>query len=69
MIAPIMGQNSDTVGPQNGYAIPGNINFTENFVGLILRGAPLNHLNLNIFGSRSGNVNYNPAGPVADPVG
>ena len=64
VIAPIMGQNSDTVGPQNGYAIPRNINFTENFVGLILRGAPLNYLNLNIFGSRSGNVNYNPAGPA-----
>ena len=64
VIAPIMGQNSDTVGPQNGYAIPGNINFTENFIGLILRGAPLKHLSLNMFGSRSGNVNYNPAGPV-----
>ncbi len=64
VIAPIMGQNSDTVGPQNGYAIPSSINFTENFVGLILRGAPLKYLNLNFNGSRSGNVNYNPAGPA-----
>ena len=64
VIAPIMGQNSDTVGPQNGYAIPGNINFTENFGGLVFRGAPLKHLNLNFIGSRSGNVNYNPAGPA-----
>lgn len=62
VIAPLVGQNSDTVGPQNGYAISGNINFTENFAGLVFRGAPLKQLNLNMTGFRSGNVNYNPAG-------
>ena len=62
VVAPLVGENSDTVGPQNGYAIPGNINFTENFVGGVLRSAPMRQLNVNIVTLRSGNVNYNPAG-------
>jgi hypothetical protein len=62
VVAPLVGENSDTLGPQDGYAIPGNINFTENFGGFVFRGAPLKQLNLNLVGIRSGNVNYNPAG-------
>jgi hypothetical protein len=61
VLAPLVGENSDTVGPQNGYAIPGSINFTENFVGLVARSQPLRQLNWNITTLRSGNVNYNPA--------
>ena len=60
-IAPLVGENSDTVGPQDGYAIPRNINFTENFVGGVLRSAPLRQLNVNLTTLRSGNVNYYPA--------
>jgi hypothetical protein len=60
VIAPIGGENSDTVGPQNGYALTRDKNFTENFGGLVMRGAPLSQLNLNIVALRSGNVNYNP---------
>ena len=63
VIAPIGGQNSDTVGPQDGYtALKESINFTENNAGFVVRGAPLAQLNLNITAFRSGNVNYNPPG-------
>lgn len=60
VIAPIFGQNSDTVGPQNGYAMPHSENFTENFVGFVTRGQPWAAMNFNIHLIRSGNVNYNP---------
>jgi hypothetical protein len=60
LIAPIIGENSDTVGPQNGYPITHNENFTENFGGLVVRGQPWAQLNFNIQAIRSGNVNYNP---------
>ena len=41
IIAPQMGENSDTLGPQNGYPLTHNVNFTENFGGIQLRGAPI----------------------------
>jgi hypothetical protein len=40
-------------------ALQGNV--TDNFGGLIARGAPFPQLNLNIQAFRGGNVNYNPA--------
>jgi hypothetical protein len=55
-----MGENSDTLGPQNGYPLTHNVNFTENFGGIQLRGAPYSQLNFNLVALRSGNVNYNP---------
>jgi hypothetical protein len=60
VLAPIGGQNSDTVSPANYPALSGFRNFTENFGGLILRGAPWSQLNLNLIAIRGGNVNYNP---------
>jgi len=60
VIAPIGGQNSDTVGPQNGYLLTENRNFTENLGGIVARGAPWPQLNFSINAFRSGNVNYNP---------
>ena len=60
VIAPIGGQNSDTVGPQNGYPMTGNENFTENFGGFVTRGQPWPQLVFNITVIRGGNVNYNP---------
>jgi hypothetical protein len=60
VFAPLVGQNSDTLGPQNGYAFAGNHNFTENFWGIVFRGAPWTQLNFNLVGFRTGNVNYNP---------
>jgi len=60
VLAPIGGQNSDTVGPQNGYPLTQNKNFTENFGGFVARGAPFTQLNFNLIVIRSGNVNYNP---------
>ena len=65
VIAPIGGQNSDTVGPQNGYPLDHSKNFTENFGGLVARSAPFSMLNFSLTAIRGGNVNYNPvAGQV-----
>jgi hypothetical protein len=66
VIAPLVGENSDTVGPQNGYALDHSVNFTENFVGFVARGAPLAQFNFNVQAIHGGNVNYNPA-PGAAP--
>ena len=60
VLAPIFGQNSDTVGPQNGYAMSRNENFSENFAGMVARGQPWAVMNFNVHVIRSGNVNYNP---------
>lgn len=60
VLAPIVGENSDTVGPQNGYLLTQNRNFTENFGGFVVRGAPFAQLNFNLQAGRGGNVNYNP---------
>lgn len=60
VLAPIGGQNSDTVGPQDGYNMPASENFTENFGGFVSRGQPWAQLNFNLQWLRSGNVNYNP---------
>jgi Domain of unknown function (DUF5916) len=59
-IAPQIGQNSDTLGPQDGYPLTHNVNFSENFGGLVVRGAPYSQLNFTLEALRSGNVNYNP---------
>lgn len=58
ILAPIGGQNSDTVGPQDGFTY--RENFTENYGGIVARGQPWSILNFNLVGLRSGNVNYNP---------
>ncbi len=60
-IAPLMGQNSDTLGPQDGYALPGNINLTQNFGGLVVRSAPFRQLNWNVVYTQGGNPNFYPA--------
>jgi hypothetical protein len=48
------------VGPQNGYALTHSVNFTENFGGLVMRGAPLAQFNFNLQWIHGANVNYNP---------
>jgi hypothetical protein len=60
VLAALVGQNSDTVGPQNGYPLTTNENFTENFGGVVVRGQPLSQLNFNLQALKSGSVNYNP---------
>ena len=60
VFAPIIGENSDTLGPQNGYGLSANRNFTENYVSFVARGAPWRQLNYNTQVTRGGNVNYNP---------
>jgi hypothetical protein len=61
VIAPLAGENSDTVSPLNYSGLTYFKNFTENFVGLVFRGAPWSQFNFNLQTFRSGNVNYNPA--------
>jgi hypothetical protein len=60
VIAPLGGQNSDTLGPQDGTLLTKNKNFTENFGGFVARGAPFPQFNFNFTGYLCGNVNYNP---------
>lgn len=60
VLAPIGGQNSDTLGPQNGVDLTQNENFTENYGGIVYRGAPRPQFNFNLVAIRGGNVNYNP---------
>lgn len=60
VVAPIIAQNSDTVGPQNGYPLESNRNFTENQGGFVARGQPWSLLSFNVIAYRGGNVNYNP---------
>ncbi len=65
VIATLGGENSDTVGPPGYSTLTHYRNFTENFGGLVARGAPFPQLNFNITAYRSGNVNYNPAADKA----
>ena len=60
IIAPLIGQNSDTVSPANYPALSGFRNLTENFGGIVLRGAPWSQFSLAMVALRGGNVNYNP---------
>jgi hypothetical protein len=59
-IAPFGGQNSDTLGPQDTASLTEDRNFTQNFGGIVFRGAPWTRLNLNVNAVIGGNVNYNP---------
>ena len=60
VIAPVFGQNSDTVSPLNYASLTYFKNLTENFGGIVFRGAPWSQFNFNLQAIRSGNVNYNP---------
>jgi hypothetical protein len=60
IFAPVIGQNSDTVGPPSYPLLTAYKNFTENYGAFVARGAPWPQLNYNITVTRSGNVNYNP---------
>ncbi len=60
VLAPLVGMNSDTLGPQDGYGFTTNRNFEENSVGLVLRSAPWSQLNFNVVAVDASNVNYNP---------
>jgi len=60
VLAPLVGQNSDTVSPANYPGLTAFKNFTENFGGFVVRGAPWSQFNLSLVAIRGGNVNYNP---------
>ena len=50
VIAPIIGENSDTVSPLNYAGLTNFKNFTENFGGIVFRGAPWSQFNFNLTG-------------------
>jgi hypothetical protein len=60
VIAPSVGQNSDTVSPSSYSALTNYRNFTENYGGLWMRGAPWTQFNFQLDSYIGGNVNYNP---------
>ncbi len=60
VIAPSVGQNSDTVSPLSYPALPNYKSFTENYGGLWMRGAPWSQFNFQLDSYIGGNVNYNP---------
>ena len=61
VLAPLAGQSSDTLGPQNGYGFTENHNFTENWAGAMIHSAPWALLNMNVVAVRGATVNFNPA--------
>ena len=61
VIAPLVGAELRYREPAQLFGAHRFKNFTENFGGLVLRGAPWSQLNFNLQAFRSGNVNYNPA--------
>ncbi len=61
VFAPLVGQSSDTLTPAEYPLLDRNRNFTENFVGLVLRGAPLAQLNFSFVYTHGGSPNFNPA--------
>lgn len=58
--AVLMGENSDTLGPASYGVLRANKNLTENFVGTVLRSAPVPQLSAAITYNYGGNPNYNP---------
>ena len=65
ILAPLLGQNSDTLTPAEYPVLQANRNFTQNYTGLFFRSAPLPELNFNIVTLYGGNVNYNPVAGAA----
>jgi hypothetical protein len=62
VIAPLVGQNSDTVRPQDYSQLARPKNFTENYVGFVFRSQPIPQLSFNLQGQHGATVNYNPVG-------
>jgi len=60
VISPSVGQNSDTVNPIAYPVLSNYRNFTENYGGLWMRGAPWSQFNFQFDSYFGGNVNYNP---------
>ena len=61
VVAPLFGENSDTLGPNSYPLLTRYRNLTENFVGGVIKSAPIPQLSVNITGTHGGNPNYNPA--------
>jgi hypothetical protein len=64
-IAPLFIFNSDTVGPQNGYDVPHNINLSENQGGIVFRSQPFRQINWRLQYVQGGSANFSPAANLA----
>lgn len=60
VIAPIFGENSDTLTPAQYPVLTRNTNFTQNYGGVVFKGAPFAQVNFNVIYTHGGNTNYNP---------
>ncbi len=60
VIAPVIGQNTDTLSPSSYSALTNYTDFTRNFAGLWMRGAPWRQFNFHLSSNIGGSVNYNP---------
>lgn len=60
VLAPLVGQNSDTLGPASYPVLSGYKNLTENFIGVVAKSAPVPQVSFNITYTYGGNPNYNP---------
>ena len=61
IVAPVVGENSDTLTPAQYPVLLKNRNLTENYIGVISKSAPVPQVNWNIYYTYGGNPNYNPA--------
>ena len=60
VVAPIGGENSDTLTPGAYGVLRRNKDLTENYAGFVVKGAPLPQVNYNIVYTYGGNPNYSP---------
>ncbi len=63
-LAPLIGQNSDTLTPAQYPLLTRNHNLSENYGGIVARSAPFAQLNFNIVYTHGGNPNYSPANGI-----
>jgi hypothetical protein len=65
VVAVLVGENSDTLSSASYPQLAQPRNLTENFVGAVVRSAPIPQLSFNVVTTYGGNPNYNPAGTQA----
>lgn len=60
VIMPLVGENSDTLGPPSYNLLTHYTNYTQNYAGAFIRSSPIPQITLDIFATHGGNPNYNP---------
>ena len=65
VIAPLLGQNSDTLGPTDFSQLTRRVNYTQNYTGLVFRTAPRPQFSINVNATHGAVPNYSPVGTQA----